>query len=60
MVTNGNADVQRVGLADYFQFALRAEDVGIAKPDARLFHEALQRGGVEAERGRAYWRSSWR
>ena len=31
------------------QFALCAEDIGIAKPDARLFHEALQRGGVNAE-----------
>lgn len=48
VITNGNADVQRVGLADYFTFALRAEDIGIAKPDARLFHEALQRAGVDA------------
>jgi integrase/recombinase XerC len=48
VVTNGNADVQRLGLADYFHFALCAEDIGIAKPDARLFEEALQRGGVEA------------
>ncbi|SFQ48583.1 putative hydrolase of the HAD superfamily [Pseudomonas sp. NFPP07] len=44
VVTNGNADVRRLGLADYFKFALCAEDIGIAKPDARLFHEALQRG----------------
>ncbi len=49
VVTNGNADVRRLGLADYFKFALCAEDIGIAKPDARLFHEALQRGGVSAE-----------
>ncbi len=48
VITNGNADVQRVGLAHYFHFALRAEDIGIAKPDARLFQEALQRGGVDA------------
>ena len=40
VVTNGNADVRRLGLADYFKFALCAEDIGIAKPDARLFHEA--------------------
>lgn len=46
VVTNGNADVRRLGLADYFKFALCAEDIGIAKPDARLFHEALQRGGA--------------
>ncbi|MBV6751306.1 HAD family hydrolase [Pseudomonas chlororaphis] len=45
VVTNGNADVRRLGLADYFRFALCAEDIGIAKPDARLFHEALVRGG---------------
>ncbi|WP_025130877.1 HAD family hydrolase [Pseudomonas sp. PH1b] len=46
VVTNGNADVRRLGLADYFKFALCAEDIGIAKPDARLFQEALQRGGA--------------
>jgi len=49
VVTNGNADVRRLGLADYFKFALCAEDIGIAKPDARLFHEALQRGGATPE-----------
>ncbi|WP_347902678.1 HAD-IA family hydrolase [Pseudomonas purpurea] len=49
VVTNGNADVRRLGLADYFKFALCAEDIGIAKPDARLFHEALRRGGASAE-----------
>ncbi|APC16939.1 HAD family hydrolase [Pseudomonas frederiksbergensis] len=49
VVTNGNADVRRLGLADYFKFILCAEDIGIAKPDARLFHEALKRGGATAE-----------
>ncbi|WOE79444.1 HAD family hydrolase [Pseudomonas protegens] len=49
VVTNGNADVSRLGLADYFKFALCAEDIGVAKPDARLFHEALQRGGATAD-----------
>ena len=45
VVTNGNADVRRLGLAEYFQFALCAEDIGVAKPDPRLFHEALLRAG---------------
>ncbi|WP_095109236.1 HAD family hydrolase [Pseudomonas sp. Irchel 3E20] len=49
VVTNGNADVRRLGLADYFKFALCAEDIGIAKPDVRLFHEALERGETRAE-----------
>ncbi|MBO3276162.1 HAD family hydrolase [Pseudomonas schmalbachii] len=49
VLTNGNADVRRLGLADYFQFALCAEDLGIGKPDPRPFREALQRAGVPAE-----------
>lgn len=48
MVTNGNADVSRLGLADYFRFALCAEDLGIGKPDPAPFLEALRRGDVEA------------
>ena len=48
VVTNGNADVRRIGLGHHFKFVLCAEDIGIAKPDARLFHEALSRGGVAA------------
>ncbi|MBF0675024.1 HAD family hydrolase [Pseudomonas sp.] len=47
VLTNGNADVSRLGLADYFQFALCAEDLGVGKPDPRPFHEALKRGGVQ-------------
>ncbi|WP_442110732.1 HAD family hydrolase [Pseudomonas sp. NUPR-001] len=48
VVTNGNADVRRLGLADYFKFALCAEDVGIGKPDPKPFLEALRQGQVEA------------
>jgi len=46
VITNGNADVRRLGLADYFAFALCAEDLGIGKPDPAPFLEALKRGGV--------------
>lgn len=49
VLTNGNADVRRLGLADYFQFTLCAEDLGIGKPDPRPFQEALMRAGVAAE-----------
>ncbi|MBM7063276.1 HAD family hydrolase [Pseudomonas sp. UL073] len=49
VITNGNADVRRLGLADYFQFALCAEDLGIGKPDPKPFQEALKRVGVSAE-----------
>lgn len=47
-ITNGNADVRRLGVADYFSFALCAEDVGVGKPDPRPFQEALRRGGATA------------
>jgi putative hydrolase of the HAD superfamily len=49
VLTNGNADVRRLGLADYFRFALCAEELGIGKPDPRPFREALRLGGVPAE-----------
>ncbi|NBA94369.1 HAD family hydrolase [Pseudomonas sp. R5(2019)] len=48
VLTNGNADVRRLGLADYFKFTLCAEDLGIGKPDPRPFIEALRRGGADA------------
>lgn len=48
VLTNGNADVRRLGLADYFRFALCAEELGVGKPDPTPFREALKRAGVEA------------
>lgn len=48
VVTNGNADVRRLGLADYFKFALCAEDLGIGKPDPAPFLEALRQGEADA------------
>ena len=49
VITNGNADVRRLGLADYFQFALCAEELGVGKPDPKPFLEALKRAGIAAE-----------
>ncbi len=48
VITNGNADVRRLGLADYFRFALCAEELGIGKPDPHPFQTALQRANVDA------------
>lgn len=48
VLTNGNADVRRLGLADYFDFTLCAEELGVGKPDPRPFCEALKRARVEA------------
>lgn len=41
-LTNGNADVQRVGLGHHFQAAISAHAHGVSKPDAALFHIACR------------------
>jgi HAD superfamily hydrolase (TIGR01549 family) len=39
-LSNGNADLARVGLAPYFRAAISAREFGVGKPDARIFHAA--------------------
>ena len=46
-VSNGNADIGRVGLAPYFQAAVSAHEIGCAKPDPRIFHEACRLAGAD-------------
>lgn len=41
-VTNGNADVHRVGLGGSFFAAVSAHELGCAKPDPRMFLEACR------------------
>ena len=41
-LTNGNADLQRIGIADHFTATVSAREFGAAKPDARIFHEACR------------------
>lgn len=46
-VSNGNADVARVGLGHLFKAGLSAQNMGIGKPDARIFHAAAKAAGVQ-------------
>ncbi len=46
-VSNGNADVQRVGLGKYFHAGFSAQEFGVGKPDARIFHAAAFAAGVQ-------------
>ncbi|MFT4178785.1 MAG: HAD-IA family hydrolase [Thermomonas sp.] len=46
-LTNGNADLAAIGIADLFRFQLGAREYGAAKPDAGLFHEACRRLGLQ-------------
>lgn len=41
-LSNGNADIKRIGLENYFSFAFSAEQVGSPKPSLDLFHAALK------------------
>jgi HAD superfamily hydrolase (TIGR01549 family) len=42
-LSNGNADIQRVGLGHLFKQHFSAAGVGAAKPDPRMFQAALDR-----------------
>ncbi|MDB5899635.1 MAG: hydrolase superfamily-like protein [Ramlibacter sp.] len=39
-LSNGNADLKRVGLAHLFRAAISAREFGVGKPDPRIFHAA--------------------
>lgn len=45
-LTNGNADLQRVGIHAHFVHHICARDTGVAKPDPRIFLAAAERLGV--------------
>lgn len=45
-ISNGNADVGRVGIGAHFSASLSAHRFGVGKPDVRIFHAAAQAAGV--------------
>ena len=48
-ISNGNADVARVGLAAHFSASMSAHLFGVGKPDVRIFHAAATAVGVAAD-----------
>ena len=46
VVSNGNADVARIGIAHYFDAVVNARSAGCAKPDRRIFEAACAAVGV--------------
>ncbi|OUR69372.1 hypothetical protein A9Q73_02295 [Bermanella sp. 47_1433_sub80_T6] len=48
-ITNGNANLQAVGLDDYFDFCLNGEDFDLPKPHGDIFQAALTKAGVNAD-----------
>lgn len=49
-LSNGNADLRRIGIGDLFAFQLGAGEFGAAKPEPGIFHAACARLGVEHAR----------
>ncbi|MEH6627594.1 MAG: HAD-IA family hydrolase [Motiliproteus sp.] len=41
-LSNGNADIEMVGLSDYLDFCFNADTVGTAKPDPLMFQQMLE------------------
>ncbi|MFA7665180.1 MAG: HAD family hydrolase [Burkholderiaceae bacterium] len=48
-VSNGNADIERVGLARFFTASVSAHEIGFAKPDPRIFLAACKLTGIEPQ-----------
>lgn len=48
-ISNGNADLAVIGLAQYFEASLTAREAGMLKPDPRIFGILLARAGLHAD-----------
>jgi 2-haloalkanoic acid dehalogenase type II len=47
-LTNGNANLEKIGISDLFDDVITAVSVGTAKPDRRIFDAAVHAGGYSA------------
>ena len=47
--SNGNADLEQLGLASYFERSVSARMVGVLKPDPTIFHKAIEGTDLLAE-----------
>ncbi len=45
-LSNGNADVQRIGIGGFFAASIASREVGFAKPDPRIFRAGADAAGV--------------
>ena len=49
VITNGNADIDIIGIGHYFDFSLSSEQAGVSKPDAGIFHQAMNLSNYSVE-----------
>ena len=45
-LSNGNADIEQIGIHKYFKANISAQKFGVAKPDPRIFHAAAEAVGT--------------
>ena len=48
-LSNGNADLERIGIGGYFRASISAQAFGVGKPDPRIFHAAAGAAAVQPE-----------
>jgi len=48
VITNGNADLEKIGIDHYFNFSFSSSDLNASKPDPVMFEAATKHTGLEA------------
>jgi putative hydrolase of the HAD superfamily len=48
VISNGNADVNHIGIGEYFDFSVNVVEAGCAKPDREIFQHALRLANYNA------------
>jgi len=48
-ITNGNADIHKVGLGQCFDFSVTSAEAGAAKPEQKIFELAAEKAGTSLE-----------
>lgn len=48
-ISNGNADLNSIGIGHFFEFMLSSREAGVAKPDPAIFQLALQKAGTQPD-----------
>ena len=49
VITNGNADLDMIGISDYFDYILSQAELNTHKPNPEMFEAALEATGLEAK-----------
>ena len=49
VITNGNADLEKIGLSHLFDFFISASEVSVGKPDPKIFQAFIEKTDLDAE-----------